>query len=122
MRLFKKKKKEVSNFYIQVEDETAKMRNIQKREISRIYNRIESDLHGKILEAAQNGSTCLSIPGDYFKKVFSENNTLTWNDRYIDGWVRLMVETNDRLEEEGFGVCEDIPTSGIKILWNAARR
>ena len=122
MHLFKKKKKEVSNFYIQVEDETAKMRNIQKREISRIYNRIESDLHGKILEAAQNGSTCLSIPGDYFKKVLSENNTLTWNDRYIDGWVRLMAETKDRLEEEGFGVCEDIPTSGIKILWNAARR
>lgn len=122
MRLFKKKKKEVSDFYIQVEDETAKMRNIQKREISRMYDLIESDLHGKILNAAQNGNTCLSIPCEYFWKVFSENNTLACDDRYCDGWARLMTETNNRLEEEGFGAYEDIPTNGIKILWNAARR
>lgn len=122
MCLFKKKKKEVSDFYIQIEDETAKMRNIQKREISRIYNQIEADLHGKILDAAQNGSTCLSVSEDYFKKVFSENNTLAWDNKYTDGYIELMIETNSRLEEEGFGIDVDHAPKKIRILWSATKK
>ncbi len=122
MCLFKKKKKEVSDFYIQVEDETAKMRNIQKREISRIYDLIEADLHGKILDAAQNGCTYLSVSEGYFEKAFSENNTLAWDNKYTDGYIELMIETNSRLEEEGFGIDVDHAPKKIRILWNATRR